>query len=115
MKKLLLLIVVLACLKVTGQPKVSVDITKEHQTIKGFGAFGALKPYWEPAPYYTDEFINSFLNDLGSTIVRTNIFWDFELVNDNSSPNSTDLTKFKYKAGSDLAKQIPYYKALKAA
>src|SRR5689334_21668645 len=104
MKKLLLSIVILASLKVSGQPKISVDITKEHQTIKGFGAFGAMKPYWESPPYYTDEFINYFLNDLGSTIVRTNIFWDFEPVNDNASPGSTDLTKFKYKAGSDLAK-----------
>ena len=115
MKKLVLFVFILAFSKVIGQPKVSVDITKEHQTMKGFGAFGGMKAYWEAPPFYNDEFLNYFLNDLGSTIVRTNIFWDFEPVNDNASPGSTDLTKFKYKAGSNLANQIPYYKALKAA
>jgi O-glycosyl hydrolase len=55
------------------------------------------------------------LDDLGSTIVRTNIFWDLEPVNDNSSSNDLDLSKFNYQEGSNLAKQLPYYRALKEA
>src|SRR5690349_1045893 len=98
MKKLSLVVLALILVvpTVNAQPKVSVDITKEHQTIRGFGAFGAEKAYWDSPPFYTDNFINYFLNDLGSTIVRTNIFWDFEPVNDNGSPGSTDLSKFNY-------------------
>jgi glucuronoarabinoxylan endo-1,4-beta-xylanase len=98
-----------------GQSTISIDVSKKYQTIKGFGAFGGVKAYWETPPFYTDTFIQNFLSDLGSTIVRTNIPWDFEPANDNASPYVTDLTKFNYKAGSSLAGQLTYYKALKAA
>lgn len=98
-----------------AQSKVTIDPTKEYQTIQGFGAFGGIKAYWEPPPFYTDSFIDYFLDDLGATIVRTNIFWDLEPVNDNSSSNNLDLSKFNYRAGSNLARQIPYYIALREA
>jgi glucuronoarabinoxylan endo-1,4-beta-xylanase len=114
MKRFVLIACSLSCFLSFGQT-ISIDHTTEHQTMIGFGAFGAKKPYWEGAPLYDDAFVNLFLNDLGATIVRTNIFWDFEPVNDNASASVTDLSKFNYKAGSDIAKQIPYYKALKAA
>jgi glucuronoarabinoxylan endo-1,4-beta-xylanase len=114
-KKVFIFICVAISWKVWGQSKVTVDVSKEHQTIQGFGAFGGIKAYWETPPFYTADFLTRFLDDMGSTIVRTNIFWDLEPVNDNDSPNNLDLSKFNYQAGSDLAKQLPYYKALKAA
>jgi O-glycosyl hydrolase len=116
MKGLLLV----SCLSMVGltssaQSTVSVDLSAEHQTITGFGAFGGIKAYWQSPPFYTSDFIDYFLDDLGSTIVRTNIFWDLEPANDNASPFDLDLTKFNYKSGSNLANQLPYYKALKDA
>jgi glucuronoarabinoxylan endo-1,4-beta-xylanase len=111
----ILFLVLLITTASTGQSNVTVDLTKENQTIAGFGAFGAMKPYWETPPFYTAPFIDNFLNDMGATIVRTNIFWDLEPVNDNTLPGDTDLSKFKYTSGSNLALQLPYYKALKDA
>lgn len=100
---------------VSAQSVITIDPAKEHQTIQGFGAFGGIKAYWETPPFYTDPFIDYFIDDLGATIVRTNIFWDLEPVNDNGSSNNLDLSKFNYKAGSNLARQLPYYRALKEA
>jgi O-glycosyl hydrolase len=112
MKKLLFF-----CLPIIGfaQPTISVDVDQEAQTIAGFGAFGGIKAYWLPPPFHTEAFIDYFLDDMGSTIVRTNIFWDLEPTNDNASPYDLDLSKFNYQAGSNLANQLPYYKALKDA
>jgi len=101
--------------RVSAQSVITIDPATEHQTIQGFGAFGGIKAYWETPPFYTDPFINYFIDDLGATIVRTNIFWDLEPVNDNGSSNNLDLSKFNYKAGSNLARQLPYYRALNAA
>lgn len=115
MKKFLILLFFFPLWDITAQSKITVDLAKEHQTIQGFGAFGGIKAYWEQPPFYTDAFVNKFLDDLGSTIVRTNIFWDLEPTNDNNSSNNLDLSKFNYKAGSNLAKQLPYYNALKEA
>lgn len=108
-----MLIIVSAC--AFGQTTVTVDASKEYQTIQGFGAFGGVRPYWEAPPFHTNEFLNYLLDDLGATIVRTNIFWDLEPVNENNSSTQLDLGKFNYKAGSNLARQLPYYKALKEA
>lgn len=115
MKKLLLILFSCLYFEISAQSIITVDASQEHQTINGFGAFGGIKAYWETPPFYTDKFIQYFLEDMGSTIVRTNIFWDLEPVNDNSSPYDLDLSKFNYKGGSNLAKQLPYYKALKDA
>ena len=116
MRKLILLFILSSLLQpLFAQTTVAVDVTQEHQTIQGFGAFGGIKPYWEAPPFYTNDFLDYFLDDLGATIVRTNIFWDLEPVNDNSSPGNLDLSKFNYKAGSNLGRQIPYYIALKEA
>ena len=115
MKILLVFVWVLIVGQARAQSVINVDITGEHQTVQGFGAFGGIKAYWENPPFYTDEFMDYFLDDLGASIVRTNIFWDLEPVNDNTSSNDLDLSKFNYKAGSNLARQIPYYIALKEA
>jgi O-glycosyl hydrolase len=114
MRNLLAVLCVLTS-QVGAQSQVSVDTSEEYQTIQGFGAFGGIKPYWENPPFYTDPFMDYFLSDLGATIVRTNIFWDLEPVNDNNFPGNLDLSKFNYKAGSNLARQLPYYIALKEA
>lgn len=115
MRRLLLLFWVTGFSYAYGQVNIQVDSEIEHQKIQGFGAFGGIKAYWENPPFYTDAFIDYFLNDLGATIVRTNIFWDLEPENDNNSSSNLDLSKFNYGAGSNLGRQLPYYVALKEA
>lgn len=115
MRRLLLLFWITGVGYTYGQVNIHVDPETEHQKVQGFGAFGGIKAYWENPPFYTDAFIDYFLDDLGATIVRTNIFWDLEPENDNSSSSDLDLSKFNYGAGSNLGKQLPYYRALKEA
>lgn len=115
MRRLLLLFWVTGFGYAYGQVNIQVDPEIEHQKIQGFGAFGGIKAYWENPPFYTDAFIDYFLDDLGATIVRTNIFWDLEPENDNNSSSDLDLSKFNYGAGSNLGRQLPYYVALKEA
>jgi O-glycosyl hydrolase len=115
MKRFLIAVFMLLAVRGNSQSKITVDPSAEHQTIQGFGAFGGIKPYWETPPFYTSAFLDYFLDDLGATIVRTNIFWDLEPVNDNRSAYNLDLAKFNYKEGSNLGRQIPYYVALKEA
>ena len=109
MNRLVVFALVVMMCRANAQSVITVDPSVEHQTIQGFGAFGGIKAYWQEPPFYTDAFIDYFLDDLGATIVRTNIFWDLEPTNDNSSSSDLDLSKFNYKAGSNLAKQLPYY------
>lgn len=115
MRKFLLLFWIAGVGHSNGQVSIRVNPETEHQKIQGFGAFGGIKAYWDSPPFYTDAFINYFLDDLGATIVRTNIFWDLEPENDNSSSSELDLSKFNYGAGSNLVRQLPYYRALKEA
>lgn len=115
MRRLLLLFWVTGFGYAYGQVNIQVDPEIEHQKIQGFGAFGGIKAYWENPPFYTEAFIDYFLDDLGATIVRTNIFWDLEPENDNNSSSDLDLSKFNYGAGSNLGRQLPYYVALKEA
>ncbi len=113
--KSLIIVLLCICTQVAAQVAIVVDPSKQYQSIHGFGAFGGIRAYWEPPPFYTQAFLDYFIADLGSTIVRTNIFWDLEPQNDNASSANLDLSKFNYKAGSNLAKQLPYYRALKDA
>ena len=89
----IVLFVSLLCIQgaaIFGQSKVSIDLATEHQTMAGFGAFGGVKAYWQEPPFYTDQFLDYFIEDLGTSIVRTNIFWDLEPTNDNPFPYAPD-------------------------
>lgn len=78
----------------TQTVSVSIDPTKKFQTMEGFGGFGAMKEYWASAPFTSDDFVNTLMNDLGLTILRDNIPSAFESTNDNNDPFITDLSKF---------------------
>ncbi|MFZ5970271.1 MAG: T9SS type A sorting domain-containing protein [Bacteroidota bacterium] len=98
-----------------SQASITLQPEQRLQTMSGFGAFGGIKPYWETPPFYTDEFIDRMLHDLGATMMRTNIPWDLEPENDNSSSTTIDLHRFRFSPSSQLGKQLPYYRALKEA
>ncbi|MBD3244064.1 MAG: hypothetical protein GF331_25960 [Chitinivibrionales bacterium] len=63
---------------------ISIDQSTAYQTIEGFGAFGSIKPWKEKqGPFYADVdleavgFYDSIVNELGATMIRTNIDYDF--------------------------------------
>ncbi|MBN1998745.1 PKD domain-containing protein [candidate division KSB1 bacterium] len=93
--------------------KVVVDPELKYQTIDGFGAFGAMDVWWSNGPFYTENFIDLVVNDLGLSIHRNNIPWDFEPTNDNTDPYKIDTNNFNIKG--TIAKQLPYLKALRKA
>ncbi|HVY74830.1 MAG TPA: PKD domain-containing protein [Puia sp.] len=92
--------------------QVSVTASERHQQMTGFGGFGAKDVYWSGGPYTSTDFVNTLINDLGVTVLRDNIPTDFESVNDDADPNTTDLSKFKYGGFTD---HIQYLKDMKAA
>ncbi len=92
---------------------IDIDPQITYQTIDGFGAFGAMDVWWGNGPFYTDNFIDLVVNDLGLSIHRNNIPWDFEPVNDNTDPYSIDHNRFNINGA--IAKQLPYLKALRKA
>ena len=104
----------------TKTVSVAVDNSKKFQTMEGFGGFGALKEYWAQAPFTSDEFVNTIVNDLGLTILRDNMPTSFEYENDNSDPFATDFTKFNLTvkpAGHDetVNDHLDHLRKLKAA
>lgn len=99
---------------------INIDETQQFQTMEGFGGFGAKDVYWSSGPFTTSEFVNTLMNDLGLTILRDNIPTNFEIVNDNSDPFNTDLSKFNLHnstPGHDgkLDDHLQYLKDMKAA
>lgn len=96
---------------------VTVNASVAHQSIEGFGGFGAEDNWWMGEPFYTQEFVDKLINDLGITILRDNIPQNFEPENDNDDPYVTDLTKFNItedSPGSDshLGQHLPYLRAM---
>ncbi|HEV8508263.1 MAG TPA: hypothetical protein VGQ53_22820, partial [Chitinophagaceae bacterium] len=99
---------------------VSIDETQQFQTMEGFGGFGAKDVYWSNGPFTSSEFVNTLINDLGLTILRDNIPTNFEIVNDNSDPFDTDLSKYNLHnttPGHDgkLDDHLQYLRDMKAA
>ncbi|MEP7143691.1 MAG: PKD domain-containing protein [Ferruginibacter sp.] len=91
---------------------VTIDASQKFQTMEGFGGFGAKDVYWSTGPFTSADFVNSLINDLGITILRDNIPTDFESVNDDNDPLTTDLTKFSLNSLND---RLQYLKDMKAA
>lgn len=99
---------------------VTINASQKFQTMEGFGGFGAKDVYWSNGPFTSTEFVDDLINDLGLTILRENIPTNFEVVNDNSDPYLTDLTRFNINSnttGHDgkLADHLQFLKDLKAA
>jgi glucuronoarabinoxylan endo-1,4-beta-xylanase len=91
---------------------ISFDASKKYQTMQGFGGFGAQDVYWSNGPFTSSSFVNDVINDLGLTILRDNIPTNFEDVNDDNDPNTTNLANFHYGSFTD---HIQYLKDMKAA
>ena len=94
---------------------ITVNAGVTHQTIEGFGGFGAAEVWWEPGPWHDAAFIDLIINDMGSTIVRTQIYWDGEVSNDNGDPTTIDWSGFDFGPDSDNGRQFPYIRDLSAA
>ncbi|MFH0759452.1 MAG: discoidin domain-containing protein [Bacteroidota bacterium] len=78
-----------------GAVRVTADLLDKRQVMEGFGGFGFETVSWARGPYYSDQFIDDIINDLGVTILRVAISpLGFEPVNDNGDPLDTDLEAF---------------------
>ncbi len=76
--------------------QISTDLQNQKQVIEGFGGYGLERVDWSRGPYYSQEFINNIINDLGLTILRVGISSiGFEPVNENNDPYDTDLEVFR--------------------
>src|SRR4030043_699226 len=53
--------------------RIITDLQQQHQVIEGFGGYGFERVDWSRGPYYSEEFIDNILNDLGVTILRISI------------------------------------------
>ena len=93
--------------------KITIDLNIEYQTIDGFGGFGPKKVWWDSPPFYDEEYLDMILDDLGCTIVRTQLYWDFEEANDNDDPNLINWNGFNFGPNSDNGKQFPFIMALR--
>ncbi|MDZ7371229.1 MAG: T9SS type A sorting domain-containing protein [candidate division KSB1 bacterium] len=82
-----------------------------YQTIEGFGGYGGFANW-----YNSPEFVDLLLNDLGLTILRTNVPPSLEAVNDDNDPNHFNWDGFTIHAGGDesFSRRIDYLKAVTA-
>jgi glucuronoarabinoxylan endo-1,4-beta-xylanase len=101
------------CLNVFAQT-ITVNKSVQYQTIDGFGGFGPRKVWWDSGPWYDAEYLNQTIDSLGVNIFRTQIYWDGELANDDSNPNTFNWTGFNFGPASDNGKQFPFITALSA-
>lgn len=91
---------------------VEINTATKYQTMEGFGGFGARDVYWSSGPFTGTDFVNDVINDLGLTILRDNLPTDFEDVNDDSDPYTTDFSKFHYNS---LNNHLQYLRDMHAA
>lgn len=121
---LVLLFVLAACSKstpeTTNRVVVTIDESITYQRMQGFGGFGAQKVWWAEEPFYSDEFVDLLINDLGLTILRDNLPIAFEPENDNDDYLSIDWSGYNYSeqypgVDSHLGQHLPYLKAMHEA
>ncbi|MEO5563388.1 MAG: hypothetical protein ABIR18_08135, partial [Chitinophagaceae bacterium] len=105
---LLFSVLVLFSLQIRAQTPINIDKNVRFQTIDGFGGFGPKKVWWESGPYYDAGYLNQTIDSLGVTIFRTQIYWDGELANDDSNPNTFNWAGFNFGASSDNGKQFSF-------
>lgn len=105
---------------------VTLDGKTEYQVMEGIGGYGSIYPsHMKGAdPVYTQQFVDLLVDDMGASMIRIQVPPAFEVTNDNSDPNNTDLSKFnidqtssdkcKYRIRT-IAQEVPYWKALQQA
>lgn len=71
---------------------VTIDPSERHQTMDGFGAFAQCQRF--DMPSYV-EFLH---DDVGFTMFRVQVPYDFEITNDNGDPNSLNMDGFNYNS-----------------
>jgi O-glycosyl hydrolase len=98
---LLLLLATISTANAWG-PTVTVDPSRREQAIEGFGGFGPARPWWVEGPFFDRSWLDK-LDDLGVTIVRTQLYWDFERADGTFALGPT----------SDNGKQIAYLRELR--
>jgi glucuronoarabinoxylan endo-1,4-beta-xylanase len=113
MKKIFLLLF-FVCYELTAVCQtISIDTTREYQVIEGFGGFGAKKVWWDTSPYWDQEYVNQVIDNLGCTFIRTQIYWESELPNDNSDSDQFNWNGFKFGLSSDdNGKQFDFIKRI---
>ncbi len=94
--------------------QIQINLAKEYQTITGFGGFGAKKVWWDSPPFHDAEYLTQTIDNLGCSIFRTQVYFDFEPVNDNNDPNVLDESKLKFGTTSDNGKQFAFLKDVNA-
>jgi MYXO-CTERM domain-containing protein len=118
MKRTVLSLATTAALTMLSAPAaaqtISIDLGTEHQVIEGFGGFGPKKVWWNQGPWHDAEYLNLIVDDLGSTIVRTQLYWDGEEQNDNGDPKDFNWSGFDFGPDSDNGKQFDFLRDLHA-
>jgi len=104
----------------TPSVDVTINATKTHQTIVGFGGFGAQNVYWSGGPFTSPRFVRDIVEDLGCTIIRDELPTSFEIQNDNADPNVTDLNAYNLTRAvpghhAPFADRVPHLKAMREA
>ncbi|TAH25823.1 MAG: T9SS C-terminal target domain-containing protein [Cytophagales bacterium] len=86
-----------------SQQLVTIDKSKQYQTVEGFGTLYGKYVYWDGdgKDYYDEDHLKRIIDDLQISIHRTFLDTKMEMVNDNNDPNVTDLAK--YRAALDLS------------
>jgi O-glycosyl hydrolase len=97
-----------------GRDVVTVDLGTRYQTIDGLGGFGPKKLWWDAPPHYDQQYLDRIVDELGTTVLRTQLYWDFEPANDDADPHHADLARFNFGPDSDNGKQIAFIRALAA-
>ncbi|MEO5592416.1 MAG: PKD domain-containing protein [Chitinophagaceae bacterium] len=103
----------------TNVTAVTINSYSPHQTMTGFGGFGAQDVPWSAGPYTSPEFINR-LTDLGVSVLRDEVPTNFEYINDNADPFVTDLSKYNLNTMTSgqhnpLGTRLQFFKDAKAA
>lgn len=111
-KSIILLFLLFFNVQIFSQTLLFVDPQTEYQTMEGFGGFGPKKVWWSSAPYFDQEYLNQVIDNLGSSFIRTQIYWDGELQNDDSDPDNFNWNGFNFGPSSDNGKQFEFLKAL---
>jgi len=76
--------------------QISSNVSEQRQVIEGFGGYGLEKVDWSRGPYYSKQYIDDIVKDLGITALRIGISAiGFEPVNENDDPFNTDLDVFR--------------------
>ncbi|SFV27032.1 PKD domain-containing protein [Thermoflavifilum thermophilum] len=63
----------------TQVSQINIDLSQHFQTIEGLGGFGMQNQTWTDGPFADQRYINDLLNDLGLSMIRVDLPYNFEL------------------------------------